>query len=581
MGHLGVRPFPRTLDSLGFVSTEPAKLSVRPGSFRVGEWTVEPALNAVRREGAVVHLEPKVMDLLVFLARHAGQVVSREALFDAVWPSVVVTDDTLTQAVIKLRRAFGERARNAAYLQTVPKKGYRLIAAVTMEGESVSPSGRSENLRSGGSGRPGQVVIAFSSILLAVVLLWIFIEPERLAERSTPKMAVSGVGGERPTVSVLPFVAMGDPDDEAHLAQGLTLDLVTDLATLSGLWVIGSRSILGQSGERPERVDARYRVSGDIQRTGGQLRIHVRLFDTQTHRQLWAERYHRPFQDLFTVQEKMSRQIAAALSVKVSEAELRSLAHRYTHSLGAYEAFLRGQALLLIREASANERARERYRQAIVLDPVFGRAYAGLALTYAADYRNQWVHNGSNALEKAREMSRSALQIDPDIPEVYWVLAYVHAQQRDHLRALELLAKATSLDRSFADAYALMGGINTYIGNPEATVDLLRTATRLKPDAGYLYFLLLGRAYFFTGDWDQANINLREALARNPANLETHVYLAVTAESSGDHDGAVWETEEIRSLEPGFSVRAWLDTYPMADSAQRKRLISALERLGL
>ena len=178
-------------------------------------------------------------------------------------------------------------------------------------------------------------------------------------------------------------------------------------------------------------------------------------------------------------------------------------------------------------------------------------------------------------------MARTALQIDSEIPEIYWVLAYVSTQQRDHEKALGLLRKAVSMDQSFADAYALMGGISTYIGNSEDTPGLMRTAIRLNPDAGYLYFLLLGRAYYYLHDWEQALINLNEAVQRNPANLEAHVYLAAVLASSGDHEDALWQAEEIRALQEGFNADEWFETYPMTDQAQAQMLRSALLDIGL
>lgn len=553
-----------------------------PTAFRIGDWEVLPPLNELRRGESIERIEPKAMALLVLLARRADEVVSRDELFSAVWPGLVVSDDTLTQAIIKLRKALGDRARAATYIQTIPKKGYRLIAEVNFDQAPSSSLAAETRLRKGvGRWWPfaGLMIGVFGLLLAAAALLFPMRGP--VDESDAREMSDAPVESGLPTLSVLPFTALGETEDDLILAQGLTLDLVTDLSKLSGLWVIGSRSILGQSAESAQRVRARYRVSGDVQRSGGRLRIHVRLFDAETNLQIWSDRFNRPFIDLFTMQEEISRQIAAALTLQVSETEHRRLAQRYTRNVEAYEAFLRGQSLLLVRQRPENDLARAMYRRAITLDPTFGRAYAGLALTYAADYRNQWVEDGPSALKKAWEMAVNARKMDPEIPEVYWVLAYVNAQQRNHHEALELLAKAVSLDQSFADAYALMGGINTYIGKPEKSVDLLRTAIRLNPEAGYLYFLLLGRAYFFTGDWDQAGINLREALARNPANLEARVFLAATEGRSGDREGAVWEAEEILALEPGYSTRSWLETYPMVDRGQQDALLSALADLGL
>jgi len=128
--------------------------------------------------------------------------------------------------------------------------------------------------------------------------------------------------------------------------------------------------------------------------------------------------------------------------------------------------------------------------------------------------------------------------------------------------------------------YALMGGVHTYIGQPAETVRLLRTAMRLNPQAGYLYFLLLGRAYLFLGDLEQARVNLKQAMARNPVNLETHVYLAALDALAGDKGAAAWEAEEIRALQSNFSMRRWIDNYPMTDETQRAKLLGALGQAG-
>ncbi len=571
--------------------------------FQVGAWTVRPTSNELLRDGEIVQIEPKVMALLVYLATSAGQVISREQLFNTLWPGVYVGDDTLTQVVIKLRKALGDDAKSARYVQTIPKKGYRLSApvqAAPLSGSQASGSQASGSQASGSQalaidGTDGPRIRSFWRLaaILAVTLAiglvgtlaWLFSGQQSPDVQDVATNSASGSDDGRPTISVLPFEPVGETvggaEDQTNLAQGLTLDLITDLSKLSGLWVIGPRSVLGQAPSEGADDQARYLVSGNVQRTPGEVRIYARLIDTHTGRQLWSERYRRPPQELFHVQEQISRQIVTALSLKITETEHRRLAQRYTRNLDAYESFLQGQSLLLVRQHAENDRARERYRRAIALDPNFGRAYAGLALTFAADYRNQWTDDPAAALERAREMAQTALQIDPEIPEVYWVLAYVSAQRRDHPKALSLLRKAISVDQSFADAYALMGGIETYIGRPTETLELLRAAIRLNPDAGYLYFLLLGRAYFYLGDWEQARINLNEALVRNPSNLEAHVYLMATAESSGDHDTAAWEAEEIRALEPEFAPRSWLATYPMTDVKQQEQLLAALSAAGI
>jgi tetratricopeptide (TPR) repeat protein len=318
-----------------------------------------------------------------------------------------------------------------------------------------------------------------------------------------------------------------------------------------------------------------------VQRIGDRISAEVQLIDAATQRRLWVERYDRPFRDLFEIQDEMGTRLAQALSVRVTEVERQRIAHRYTRSVDAYDLFLRGQAQLLIRGPDENERARSLYLRALGLDPAFARAYGGLALTYAADYRNQWAAGGDGAVARALDLARSALEIDPSLPEIHWVLGYVEVQRRRHREALAHLGRALELDPNFADALALKGGIQTYLGDPAATIPLVRGAMRRNPGAGYLYFMILGRAYCFLDDQVHALINLREAVLRNPGILEVRVYLAAALERGGDRHAAEWEREEIRAIDPNFSAQGWLETYPMTDARQRELLVSALARLGL
>ena len=179
------------------------------------------------------------------------------------------------------------------------------------------------------------------------------------------------------------------------------------------------------------------------------------------------------------------------------------------------------------------------------------------------------------------EFAESARLIDPDLAEVHWALGFIHVQARRHPEAIAELERAVEINPSFADAYALMGGVHTYMGQPGKSIPLLRTAMRLDPVGGYLYYLLLGRAYLFEGDVEQALINLREAAARNPAEIETRLFLAAALVQGGSLQAGQWEVEEIRSLQPGFSLVTWLTEYPLASEPHRKQLEKLLASAGL
>ena len=544
-------------------------------TVRIGDWEANPALNLLRRGSGSVHLEPKAMELLLFFSQHPGQVLSRDELLSGVWQGLVVGDDALTQAVIKLRRALGDDTREPRYIQTVPKRGYRLIAPVDAAAATGNPAPAARK-----RSRPYlRFILAVAGLVSAALYLHRDDRPSVITPLPDAAPVAETHLAARPTIVVLPFQLIGEDQEQTYLARGLAADLTADLAGLSGLSVVASD--LATDPGRDRFDTARYRVWGGVRRTGERLVVEVRLMESASGRQLWAERYDRPFLDIFAVQDEIGKRIAETLAVSVTEAERLRLARRFSRSVDAYDLFLRAQERLLVRVQPENEQARALYRQAVRLDPSFARAYGGLALTYAADYRNQWDDASGVALRRALEMAQTAMQIDPSLPEVHWVMGYVRSQERRHAEALAHLDQALAISPSYADALALKGGIHTYIGEPAGTLPLLRHAMRLNPESGYLYFLLLGRGYFFLDDLEQALINLGEAIARNPANLEARVYLAATLARAGDQSGAAWEAEEVRAIEPGFASRDWLATYPMTDARQRELLASLLAGLAL
>ncbi len=581
------------------------------GRIRIGDWWVDSAANELGRierdgqPGPTVRIEPKAMQVLMALANRRGQVATRDELLSEVWPGVVVGDEALTQTVIKLRRALGDSSRSPSYIETISKSGYRLIAPVESSAtlnsaETVRRPDTAPAMRLPAFGRlrlrPRLVLagaILAGAIFAGVIVLggWFglggWIGPGNwfgLGSWVAVKPWASGtdgfdVGDREPapfTVTVLPFESLGGDGDQAYLARGIGNDLMTDLSRLPGLRLIRSSGPEQQAG----RV-ARYVVAGSVQRRSGILRVNIYLIDSATNRQLWSDRYERPYGDLFAIQDEIVRRLTEVLPGRLSDAARQRLANRYTRSLEAYDLFLRAQALFLVRQAAVNEEARELYRRALELDPAFARAYAGLAMTYAMEYRLRPGVDSSTALTRAFELAESARLIDPEIPEVYWALGFVHSQGRRHDQAIQCLQRAIELNRSFADAYAFMGGIYSYMGRPSETIPLLRTALRLNPDGGYLYFLILGRAYLFQDDVEQALINLREAAARNPVDLETRVYLAAALTAAGDSAAADWEAQEVRTLATGFAARGWLDTYPLTSRPHGERLTTLLEKAGL
>lgn len=555
--------------------------------LQVGPWLVVQALNQISRAGEVVRLEPKAVELLVYLAQRGGEVVSRDELLAALWPGVVVGDNALTQVVAKLRKALGDSVRQPRYIEAISKRGYRLIAPVERLERAGLPAAAqavrvSEPPRDPPRRRHVAAALAAVVALIAAGAVWHFARTgdDDLAS-DVAQRASSSAADRLPMVIVQPIEAIGD-DAGKLIARGLTSDLITDLSKSPGLWVVSGaepRAAVAHEREPAARPAGRYALAGTVQSDGKTLRLDVRLSDADAGRPLWAHRYERGLGDLFAVQDELARSILEQLPVRVGLAQAAGSAQRYTRNVEAYQQFLRAQAEVQARQRSRNELARQLYWNAIELDPAFARAYAGLAMTHALAYQMGW--EGEGALDKALQFAGTAQEMRPDMPEAHWALGFVETQRRQHAVASAHLRRALRLNPSYADAYALLGGIKTYSGQPAESVSLLRTALRLNPDAGSLYFLLLGRALYFVGEYQQARVNLEQTLARNAGSLEARLYLAAVLGELGDREGAVWQADEIRAAQPGFSVRQWLATYPMTDRRQGERLAQALQPLGL
>lgn len=558
-----------------------------PVSLRIGDWRAFPAANELTRNGETVRLEPKAMEVLIFLAERAGQVVSREALLAALWPDVVVGDAALSQAVIKLRKALSDSARSPAYIETISKRGYRLVAPV--DGiPGAAPLVRVRPPHSPVTIPPRNArswLIAGSGVVLAVLVVTIALYRTIESDEARITAQLSALDGvlarratELPAVAILPFETPGRDSDQLLLAAGLTADLTTDLSRFSALRVV---SAPGSGGLAPNAAEAaRYLVSGTVQGISGKLKVNVRLVDNQSGQQLWAERYERSLGDPFALNEDVVTHLLEALPVQIQDAERARLARRYTRNLDAYSYFLRGHAAYSARNQYENAAARDMFRRAIDLDPTFARAYAGMAITHAADYRNHWAPDGAQSLARALELAETAARIDPKLPEAYGVLAVVSTHQGRHQQAISYLTRAVTLDPRFADGYALMGSVYSYMGQSAKALPLLRAAMRLNPDGTSLYFRAIGRAYLFQGDTEQALINLREALSRNSADLDARVFMAAALVSAGDIDAAKWEAEEIRALRPAFAARSWIEMRRMTDAREREDLQSLLARIG-
>jgi len=237
--------------------------------IQVGNWAVAPRLNNISCQGKTVRLEPKVMGVLLCLAERPGETHSKEQLFRAVWPNTVVTEDVLKRSIAELRRAFDDDARNPHVIETISKRGYRLIAAVSTSAEAIIPAQH----------------------------------------------------GVNDSIAVLPFMNMSANPENEHFADGITEEIIDALAQIQELQVVSRSSAFCFKGKHVDlrtvgkQLNVRTVLEGSVRRADNRLRITAQLVNTADGYHVWSERYDREIEDVFAIQEEIARAIAQRLKL--------------------------------------------------------------------------------------------------------------------------------------------------------------------------------------------------------------------------------------------------------------------------
>lgn len=514
--------------------------NAHPAAFTLGEWRVDVSANRLLRGDDVVKLEARLMQVLCELAQRQQQVVLRETLEQAVWGKTVVGYDALTRCIAGLRKALEDDPRQPRYIETISKRGYKLIADVAYREQCIQPP---EN-----HGRRW-----FTGGVLTVLLLTgLYIG---FTERSKPLPTLASLPAvshpARPRLVITPFANLEDALDDDALSRGFTADISTALAGLTALEVIHETD----EGVLTTKTATQYRLQGALRKNQQHLRVNLRLSDAQSGAHLWSKTYDKTWRDVFSLQDDIVRQIAQALALQLSSAEAHRIARRYTISPAAYESFLRGQAHYLDHTPLGNRQARQFFNLAIAQDPSFARAYSALALTQVAEQRQGWHPSTPQAMDTALANAHQGVTLDPASPQTQWALAYVHLFRREYDAAGDAARQAATLAPGFADNYLILAVCHLNQGNSAQAVRFARRAMQLNPEYPAAYASILGQAYFFAGQHQAALQALRAALARNSQLLTAHVFHVATLGKLGQPADAAWAAEELRQSAPTFSTQ--------------------------
>jgi len=550
------------------------------GVFKLGDWTVDPSLDRVFRENQEVRLEPRVMKVLTLLAKRPGEVLSREELEAGAWGNIIVGYDSLSGCINKLRKALGDSPQNPGYIETVSKKGYRLIAPVQAETPSAPPA--VAHVLEAGSGKRGKPVLLLIAGVLVIGIGAALLVPSL---RSGP--AVTEVTATK-RIAVLPFSNLSNDPKQEYFVDGIADDLVTDLSNLSDVLVVSASATAPYKGKKINPVEvgkqlgANYLLQGSVRRSGDSLRMNVELINAVDGTNLWAKRFDETGSGLFGTQGEITREVVDALSLQLSAQDRKRLGHRPTTNFEAYDLFLIGQKKFKERTKEANQAAEDAYKQAIRLDPSFARAYSSLSVALTVEYFRGWSESPTSTLDRSLEMAQYATELDPGSPQAYWALGYSQLFRREEKQAVAVVEKAVELAPNYADGYGLLALINNYLGNAEDAVAQVRKGMVLNPHHSWDYPYNLGRAYYHLGRYDDAIKTLGEALDRNEYARNPRLFLIASLVAVGRTEDASWEVEKIIANSPETTITHLKNNYPIsADKQKLEIFLDQLRKAGL
>ncbi len=415
--------------------------------------------------------------------------------------------------------------------------------------------------------------------------IWNFyFRPPAIEPASTGKMA--SPLSDKPSIAVLPFNNMSDDPEQEYFSDGMTEDLITDLSKISGLYVIARNSVFTYKG-KPARVEevgrnlnVRYVLQGSVRKAGNKVRITAQLIDVTTMRNLWAERYDRDLEDIFSLQDEVTEKIVAALSVKLTEDEQNLLLRKYTDDIVAYDYYLRGLEYYHRMTKEANVQARHMVERAIDSDPEFATAYAYLGLTHWADWAFGWRQE-TQSLERAFELAKKAIDLDDQQPEGHILLGEYYLWKKQFEQAIAEMNIAIVIDPNNADGFARLASVLNFSNRPDEAIEYMNKAMKRNPVYPVWYPFNIGHAQYLKGQYEESIVTMKRVVDINPNFLPPYGYLAASYVELKQEKEAYAVVAELKKLNPNNSFVDSFKRLPYKDKAILERIFYNLRRAGV
>ena len=394
---------------------------------------------------------------------------------------------------------------------------------------------------------------------------------------------------EEPSIAVLPFANMSSDPEQEFFSDGMTEDIITALSKISALLVIARNSTFIYKGKAIDikqvgrEQGVRYVLEGSVRKIGKRVRVTAQLVDAITGRHHWAERYDRGLEDIFAIQDEITRKIVSALDVRLREGEQARFWSSGTESLEAWECVRLGSDLLNSYRADDIPEAMRLCHRAIELDPDYASAWSwlGWVHSHVSDDSSRSEEERAQALQLMKECAERAIECDPSCAEAYVSLGMYYLSLKDYSAAAESANRSIALAPNHAYSIAVSAAVLNKCDQVEIALERIRKAMRLSPIHPAWFLHILGQSSRLVGNTDAAIDAYEKLVERQPDSLIGHITLASCHGEMNRREEAEAAASEVLRLDPNFSAKRYVEALSYSDSRQTTRFEKGLRAAGL
>ena len=503
-----------------------------PRRLSFGAFEADLRSGELLKYGNRVRLQAQPFQLLVMLLEHPGELVTREEICSRLWTAetFVDFDRSLGTALNKIREVLNDSAAEPRFVETLPRRGYRFIAAVSVVKSDPEPQSPAEDLaKAPNRSRFFNYAVGISVLLLSVSIGAV-----------SSRWWLPKLSGPPPirSIAVLPLLNLSNDPEQQFFAEGMTDELITDLAQISSLRVTSRTSVMTYLGTRKPAaqiarelgVDAL--VEGSVLRSGSQVRITAQLINAASDRHLWARSYNRDLSDVLTVQSEVAREIAQNISIELTPQEKLQLSR--PHPVNPEVALLCFKGSYYLSKLDAS-RAKESFTEAIQLDPGSAESWAGLADAL----HTMGVSGDYDAFSQARDAANKALQIDGAQAQALMVLGAVSFLHDWNPTQSEIFFRRSIDARpGYSMAHALFANTLAHHGKFEEAIQQVKLASALDP-VSVGTNSMAWHVYFSARRYDDALRVILSTIEVDPEFAPAYWRLGVSWEQKGEYQKAI------------------------------------------